>query len=154
MAEDIVMKILKEHYSTKTFKCPTRHKKNSDYDIVEDSKSPNRLTIEVKFDIKANKTKNLCFEFTNGKIPTGVCVSKAHEIWYVLETDVAGQYKIFKFQRAALLQYLLYTSITETSKLKVLYGGDNKKFGLIIVPIETIIKDNVGEIFTWQEQKN
>lgn len=149
LAEKVVLQILKEAYPNKAFK--KIDGKNSDYDIVEDSRSKNPLTIEVKFDIKAKETGNLCFEFTNGKRPTGVCVSKASEIWYVLESKEANHYIVFKFNRAKLLQHLLYHAITKQSKdIRIVYGGDFNKFGLIIIPLKTVVEENFGEIVKWE----
>lgn len=154
LAEEIVLDILHEEYPKKKFK---RVKgKNSDYDIVEDTRSRNKITIEVKFDIKARETGNLCFEFTNGMKPTGVCVSKAQEIWYVLQTKKRGEYTIFRFKRAELMQYLLFNSILNPNKLRICYGGDRKSFGLIIIPLETVIDeiDSIGEVSTWQIKRS
>lgn len=154
LAEEIVLDILHNEYPDKKFK---RVKgKNSDYDIVEDSRRKDKLTVEVKFDIKAQETGNLCFEFTNGAKPTGVCVSKAKEIWYVLKTKNKNEHLIFKFDRARLLQYLLYHSILNPKKLRICYGGDRKSFGLIIIPMKTIIEDidSIGEVFRWAIEKS
>jgi len=154
LAEQIVLDVLAAEYPNKKFK---RVKgKNSDYDIVEDTRSKNKMTIEVKFDIKAQDTGNLCFEFTNGLKPTGVCVSKAEEIWYVLQTKEKQTYKIFRFKRAELLQYLLFNSILNPNKLRITYGGDRKSFGLIIIPLRTVIDeiDSIGEVTTWQVKRN
>lgn len=153
LAENIVLDVLKQEHPKKTFKKVVG--KNSDFDIVEDSKSKNPLTIEVKFDIKAKETGNLCFEFTNGQKPTGVCISKALEIWYVLESKTPNNYIIFKFNRAKLLQHLLFHSITQQQKdIRVVYGGDEKKFGLIIIPIKRVIEDAFGTVLKWEYKKN
>ena len=114
------------------------------------------MTAEVKYDIMAKKTGNLCFEFTNGTKPTGVCVSKADEIVYVLATKKHDEYQIFRFNRAALLQYLLYNTLLNPTKQRVLFGGDRKSFGLIIIPVERILEDieQIGEVSQWQVERN
>ena len=114
------------------------------------------MTVEVKFDMKAKQTGNLCFEFTNSTKPTGVCVSKADEIWYVLETKRSDVYKIYRFNRASLLSYLLYNTLLNPSKQRVLFGGDRKSFGLIIIPVATIELDinQIGEVSEWQIEKS
>ena len=153
MAESIVLQVLSEEYPKKKFNKIVG--KNSDYDIVEETKSKNGLTIEVKFDIKAKDTGNLCFEFTNGKKPTGVCVSKAKEIWYVLESKTPDTYIIFKFDRAKLLQHLLYHAIVQESKdIRVVYGGDDKRFGLIIIPIKRVVEESFGTIIKKEYKKH
>lgn len=145
IAEEIALSTLKKELPLKNFKRVIG--KNSDYDIVEDTKKKDRLTIEVKFDIKAIETGNLCFEFTNGNKPTGVCVSKAKEIWYVLKTKSKNEYLIIKFDRATLLQKLLYYSIVKPTKgIRLVYGGDNKSFGLILIPVKTVLEENFGTL--------
>lgn len=146
-AEDIVLRILG----------PTFRKvvgRNTDWDIeAVNSKSP--FTIEVKYDIKAKSTGNLAFEFSNGKKPTGICLSKADQIWYVIETDTPSKYTIFKFSRADLLQKLLYYGLVKSDKgVKVLQGGDGKRFALVIVPLKTIIEEKFGDIIEWEETSN
>ena len=130
--------------------------KNSDYDIIEDGRAKNKITIEVKFDIKALQTGNLCFEFTNGKKSTGICVSKAQEIWYVLKTKKKNTYQIIKFKRAELMQYLLFNTLANPSKQRIAFGGDRKSFGLIIIPLETVLEeiDSIGEVLEWQTGKS
>lgn len=148
------MEILAQEYPKLKFKRTVG--KNSDYDIIQDTRSKHKMTIEVKFDIMALKTGNLCFEFTNGVKPTGICRSKADEIWYVVKTKKKNDYLIFKFRRAELLQYLLFNSILNPGKQRILNGGDRKSFGLIIIPLETIQEDieKIGEVSTWQVEKS
>jgi hypothetical protein len=154
IAEGIVLDILAEEYPKKKFKRVTG--KNSDWDIIEDTRSRGKLTIEVKFDIKAYDTGNLCFEFTNGLKRTGVCVSKAQEIWYVLRTKKKDEFQIFRFRTADLLQYLLFNTLLNPNKQRVVFGGDRKSFGLIIVPIPTVENDidSIGDVSTWQVKRN
>ena len=114
LAENLVLDMLASEFPDRKFK--RMEGRFSDYDIIEDSRRKNKLTIEVKFDIKAAETGNLCFEFTNGKKPTGVCASKAEEIRYVLKTKKANHFIVMKFNRATLLQNLLYYAITKPTK--------------------------------------
>lgn len=149
LAEDIVLDLLKDEMPDTKFK--KTKGKNSDYDIIEDSRRKDKLTVEVKFDIKAAQTGNLCFEFTNGKKPTGVCVSKAKEIWYVLKTRKKNHYIIIKFNRAKLLQNLLYYAVTKPTKgIRLVYGGDRGAFGLILIPLKTIVEEEFGEVVKWE----
>jgi hypothetical protein len=150
----VALDILASEYPKKKFKRVIG--KNSDYDIIQDTRSKNKMTIEVKFDIKASQTGNLCFEFTNGKKATGICISKAEEIWYVLKTKKVNEFQVFRFRRAALVQYLLFNTLSNPKKQKILFGGDNRRFGLIIIPLKTILEeiDIIGEVSQWQIEKN
>ncbi len=152
VAENVVLDMLASEYPDRKFK--QVQGRFSDYDIIEDSRRKNKLTIEVKFDIKAAATGNLCFEFTNGKKPTGVCVSKAQEIRYVLKTKRKNHFIILTFDRAELLAKLLYYAITKPTKgIRLVYGGDRRAFGLILIPLKTIVEEEFGILTKW-EYKN
>ena len=145
IAEDIVLKMLEDEHPKRKFKKVKG--KNSDYDIIEDSRRKDKVTVEVKFDLKAAETGNLCFEFTNGKKPTGVCVSKAKEIRYVLKTKRKNHYIVLTFDRAALLAKLLFYAVTKPTKgIRLVYGGDRRAFGLILIPLKTIVEEEFGTL--------
>ena len=152
VAENVVLDMLATEFPDRKFK--RMEGKFSDYDIIEDSRRQNKLTVEVKFDIKAAETGNLCFEFTNGKQPTGVCVSKAQEIGYGLKTKRKNHFIVMKFDRATLLAKLLFYAVTKPSKgIRLVYGGDRRAFGLILIPLKTIVEEGFGELVKW-EYKN
>ncbi|MHC5056391.1 MAG: hypothetical protein ACYTKD_16970 [Planctomycetota bacterium] len=152
IAENVIMQMLSDEYPDRKFK--RMEGKFSDYDIIEDSRRKNKLTVEVKFDIKAASTGNLCFEFTNGKKPTGVCVSKAQEIRYVLKTKRKNHFIVLTFDRAELIQKLLYYAVTKPTKgIRLVYGGDRRAFGLILIPLKTIVEEEFGTL-TKLEYKN
>lgn len=95
------------------------------------------LNIEVKFDVMAEKTGNLCFELSNGKRMTGILETKADEVFYVVPDG--KKRTIFKFDVDDLRKYIL-----EPSNVKMKKGGDGWKFDLALVSIEKIIADKVA----------
>jgi len=50
----------------------------------------------------------------------------------------------------------LYNTLLNPSKQRVLFGGDRKSFGLIIIPLKTILEeiDIIGEVSQWQIERN
>jgi hypothetical protein len=95
---------------------------------------------EVKFDMMAEKTGNLCFETHNGKgLPTGISTTKADVIDYVVPTN--GGMRIFSFESAKLKDYLFGGKAH-----KVVNGGDGRKYSMILVPITQIESDSVGVV--------
>jgi len=94
------------------------------------------VDIEVKFDVMAEKTGNLCFELSNGKKLTGMLGTKAHDVYYVVP---AGESRnIYKFELGKLREYIL-----EPSNVTVKKGGDRKKFHLALVSLDKIVGDGV-----------
>jgi len=91
------------------------------------------FTIEVKYDIRAEETGNLCFEASNGKKITGVLATEADEIWYVVP-DGDEKYVIYKFVTQHLVSFL--NNEKNASKIRVVQGGDRRKFTLMLVKRE------------------
>jgi hypothetical protein len=138
IAEKFALKLLEEEFPGSKFELSTG--RNVGWDIAQVDKvtgSPIH-TYEIKFDIKAKSTGNLCFEIGNttkktGKQKTGILVSEADEIWYI--TDGI----IFKFNTIKLLQHLLYLVVEGGSDShRLVKGGDDKRFSLILLPIKNI----------------
>jgi hypothetical protein len=89
--------------------------------------------VEVKYDIMAKRTGNLCFELANNKGATGITTTGATWVYYVVPCE-GTQRLIFAFETAALRSFL------DTSKcVKIKNGGDGKRFTLAIVSIKDII---------------
>jgi len=95
------------------------------------------VDIEVKFDVMAEKTGNLCFELSNGKKLTGMLGTKANEVYYVVPDGTSR--KIYRFMIDSLRTYIL-----EPSNVTVKMGGDKKKFSLALVGVDKIVSDNVA----------
>lgn len=92
--------------------------------------------IEVKYDLYAKKSGNLCFEMSNGKKLTGIMVTKADNVYYVVPYE--GGKKVFVFQTKALQSY-----IQNPSNVTMKKGGDRKRFDLALVSIEKIVTDGL-----------
>ncbi len=97
--------------------------------------------VEVKFDIMAAKTGNLCFEVDNGKKATGIMSTKAERIIYVVPQT--GGFKLYIFRTTNLLDYL--SNSAQSGKFRFVRGGDSKRFGMLLVPLKTIEIDKVAE---------
>lgn len=109
--------------------------------LVGDFIEPTTFCVEVKFDLMAAKTSNLCFEVDNGKKATGILATKAERIVYVVQQS--GGFKLFIFRTPDLLAYLANTA--NSGKFRLVRGGDGKRFGMVIVPLTTIEADKVAE---------
>lgn len=140
LGERITIQALKQVMPHRTF-AKTSERKDERYDLIEKTRSKFKRTIEVKFDLKAYTTKNVCFEMTNGSRPTGVCASEADEVCYVFKTRYKNKYKVFRFNKDKLLQRLLYWVATKEKGVKVVNGGDKSKFGLVLIPVKLILDD-------------
>lgn len=92
-------------------------------------------TWEVKYDIMAAKTGNLCFELSNGKKGTGLLSSAATYVIYVVPTEVKGEYNLFTFQRSWLINKLFLMSLEKDKALRIVKGGDDNRFLLALISI-------------------
>ena len=102
------------------------------------------FTIEVKYDIMAEKTNNLCFETSNGKKITGVLATEADEIWYVVPNK--EKFVIYQFITRSLVSWL--NDDTNSGRIRVVNGGDKNKFILMLVKRNVVdsIAYNVIEV--------
>lgn len=98
---------------------------------------------EVKFDIMAADTNNLCFEVANSKGElTGIASTHADVVDYVVPAPDRSSFRIFKFSTEALRNYLY--DANNASKVRQVNGGDKKKYSMILCSISTIETDNVA----------
>lgn len=95
------------------------------------------INVEVKYDIMAARTGNLCFEMSNGKKPTGIMTTKADRVLYVVPRK--GFKEIFEFDPKELRKF-----IKGLPKKSIKKGGDGWRFKLAIVPIDNIIEKNIA----------
>ena len=144
VGEELVKKFLSYRYPDKKFKSSIG--KFKDWDLIEDCPK-NPLTIEVKFDEMSEKTGNLAFEVTDGKFLTGIFASSAKDVYYL--TPIPYGFGIFIFDRIKLIEYL-----ENSPHARGVNGGDNRKFSLLLVPIEQIKKDNIAEYIQWVEKQD
>ena len=96
------------------------------------------LDIEVKYDIMAAETGNLCFEMSNGSKPTGIMITLADLIYYVVPRD--GYKEVLVFKPCKLRKF-----IQDPSKVTIKNGGDKWKFILAIAPINDILEAGLAE---------
>ena len=97
-------------------------------------------SVEVKYDIMAQKTGNLCFETHNGKgDPTGVLSTEADEIHYVVPEE--NGFTLYMFDTKNLRAYLF--DAKNISKLRVVKGGDRRKYTMLLVNRETLVEDSI-----------
>lgn len=98
--------------------------------------------VEVKYDIMAKKTGNMCFETHNKKGDlTGVSATEADEIHYVVPRD--DGFFLHIFNTKSLRKYLYNEK--NISKFRVVKGGDRKATSMILVKIDVLIEDEVAD---------
>lgn len=89
--------------------------------------------IEVKYDLMAKRTGNLCFELANNKGPTGIATTGAHWVYYVVPAE-GEQRLVFRFSTEKLRAF-----IESSPHVQIKQGGDGKRFKLAIVSIKHIM---------------
>ena len=94
--------------------------------------------IEVKFDIRAAQTGNLCFEMSNGNNLTGIMSTLADKVYYVVPNGNVKTVYTFDIDK-------LRSFIGDFDNVKIKNGGDNKKFVLAIAKISDILKAGLPE---------
>lgn len=137
---DGVSKILElvvlRYYSEQTGKvlwCPVGEMSNFD-----GTDGAGTFTVEIKLDLMAMRTKNLAFEHScNGRC-SGLTVTTAH-FWVSAVPHSREKFSCFEFETAVLREVL--------SPLPLVYGGDNRKSAMKLLPIETA-RNIVNSIFT------
>lgn len=134
------VKVAADYFSTKlgapTRELPKAEQASGDFECAG-------LFVEVKFDLMAARTNNLCFEVDNGKKATGILATKADKIVYVVPMAEGAGFKLFVFGKDNLLGYL--KDPASVGKFRLVRGGDNHKFGMILVSLERIVEDKVAE---------
>lgn len=134
-----VSKYLSDTYSDcKVEELPRVRQHEGDLEVeLEDG---DKFTVEVKYDILAKKTGNLCFETHNGKGDlTGISSTDADDVCYVVPKK--NGFTLYIFKTDALRKYLF--DPINTKKIRQVYGGDKKKFSMMLVSIYNIENDEV-----------
>ncbi len=93
--------------------------------------------IEVKYDMYAKKSGNLCFEISNGKGPTGIFKTLSDQVYFVVPQE-GNSFRVFDFNRERLVKWLQDESNSAHWDEK--RGGDKKKFKMRLVKITTVIE--------------
>lgn len=98
-------------------------------------------TVEVKYDMMAKKTGNLCFETNNKKGDlTGIASTLANEVHYVVPKD--DGFVLYLFLTKGLRDYLYDEK--NISKFRVVKGGDRRATSMILVKREVLEQDGVA----------
>lgn len=100
---------------------------------------PEKVNCEVKFDMYAKRSGNLCFEMSNGTKETGIMTTKADMIYYVVPGD-GDQLRVFTFEPNKLRKF-----IQDPANVVMKNGGDKGKFVLALVSIADIMEKDVAE---------
>ena len=116
------------------FELEGKEQKLGDIGLLQEDGS--QFNIEVKYDMAARRSGNLCFEMTNGRKLTGIMTSKADAIYYV----VPGKDKkdVYVFNPCKLRKY-----IQDPGNVKMVNGGDRRRFSLALVPIQKVLDDGL-----------
>jgi len=98
-------------------------------------------SVEVKYDMMAKRTGNLCFETHNkkGKL-TGISSTEAHEVHYVVPDDKG--FTLYMFKTEDLRNYLF--NVANASRFRSVKGGDRWATFMLLVKREMIEEDNVA----------
>lgn len=137
-AEQYIAKFYKERHPTCDF---VTFNPDKAYDISLSFPRKESLHIEVKFDKYAVKSGNLCFELQdhNGA-PSGIMATEAHVMVFLVGKSLSDRNKmIFEFDVDGLRKFIEHHM--DSGQFKIVKGGDNKAFEMMLVPIETIMKE-------------
>lgn len=98
-------------------------------------------SVEIKYDMMAKKTGNICFETHNKKgTLTGISSTEADEVHYVIP-DEEG-FTLYMFKTEDLKAYLFDEK--NISKFRSVKGGDRRATFMLLVKRELIDEDKVA----------
>lgn len=140
---DVAIVYFAQKYNAGIRELPKDEQTNGDFEVEADKDICGNFFVEVKFDMMAARTGNLCFEVDNGKKATGILATNANKIVYVVPNN--ERFKLYVFDKTTLLSYLCGTGPGPSSKFRLVRGGDNKRFGMVLVPLTTIEADKICE---------
>jgi len=137
-AEQYIAKIYKERNPTCDF-ITFNHDKA--YDISLSFPRKASLHIEVKFDKYAVKSGNLCFElFNHNGEPSGIMATEAEYMVFLVAKSLSDKKKIIlELEVRGLREFIEYHM--DSGEYKIVKGGDNKAFEMMLVPMDKIIKE-------------
>lgn len=100
-------------------------------------KGPGGLkNVEIKYDMMAARTGNLCFETSNGTKMTGIYKTEADFICYVVPRKDGKE--VYVFNPRSLREY-----VETSSNVTIKNGGDKRKFILALVKLTDVIADGL-----------
>ncbi|MBV1928826.1 MAG: hypothetical protein KUG81_04875 [Gammaproteobacteria bacterium] len=137
IAVDLLLDYLADEQGYNTLELEGKEaQKQGDITIEKDGVFTN---IEVKYDMYAKRSGNLCFEMSNGKKMTGIMTTPAAKVYYVVPQD-GGSHKVLAFDTEKLRAW-----IQDPVNVTIKNGGDKKKFVLALAKIEKIIEAGLPE---------
>lgn len=114
-----------------------------DLEIIDNSLGLNEhvCNVEVKYDIMAARTGNLCFEMSNGKRPTGIMETKADKVFYVVPNKKSKMVFVFNVDK-------LREFIQNPENVTIKNGGDRRRFTLALAKTFVVMgSDALDEYF-------
>lgn len=106
--------------------------KHGDFQI-KGAKCGSLLNVEVKYDIMAEDTGNMCFELANGKGDyTGIMATEADILAYVLNNK--GSYVVYLFLLPNIKDFLF----NGNKSVRVVNGGDKKRYSMALAPVNLV----------------
>lgn len=119
--------------------------KEGDIEVIvkdKNNKLVEEYTVEVKYDMMARKTGNLCFEISNGAGDlTGIASTDAHIVHYVVPKD--NGFTLYEFDTDELKDYIFDSLNHNNKKVRQVKGGDRKAYSMLLVSIDNIINDDL-----------
>jgi hypothetical protein len=110
--------------------------KHGDFQLIDKKNGNLPVNIEVKYDILAETTGNMCFEFANGKGEyTGIMSTQADVLTYVLNNK--GDFSLYLFVPTIIKQYLFESN---SPYIRIVNGGDKKKYSMALAPVLEVAK--------------
>ena len=112
-----------------------------EYDISFSFPRKDSIHIEVKFDKYGVKSGNLCFELQDHKgRPSGIMGTEAHLMVFIVAKNLQSKKQIFEFNVPKLREFI--EDHIDTTRYKIVKGGDGNAFEMMLVPITEIIKES------------
>ena len=136
-AEEYVAKFYKQRNPTCDY-VTFNHDKA--FDISLSFPRKDSLHIEVKFDKYAVKSGNLCFELhDHNGLPSGILATEADLMVFLVAKTLRDKNKVmFEFKVPELRAFIEHHQ--DSGEFKIVKGGDNKAFEMMLIPIESITK--------------
>jgi hypothetical protein len=131
---------LKKYVSCDTFETSKSLKNFKDWD-VKTTKNDKVLLFEVKSETNASKTGNICIEFSNSNMPSGINATKAdYWVHYVIHDKDNNVYDIYIIPTNELK-----TIIKNKQYFRAMRGGDGGRAEFYLVKISTIQKYKIDK---------
>jgi len=109
------------------------------YDISFSFPRKESVHVEVKFDMYATKSGNLCFEMQDHKgRPSGIMATEAHLMVFVVAKNIRSKKRVFEFDVPELRDFI--EDHIDTATYRIVKGGDGNAFEMMLVPITVMLQ--------------